>query len=545
MRKHAVTLAVKNLDRRLSALGRRASLRAILVILCAAVLSCSAFGQAKFPPDGPGIPTVALTGGPAPQQPAPNSPNQQSQWNTELVGHSDLQGRSAYQPIIVNENGREIAYVGHHTGTALNPLTGAVEENGTSIVDVTDAAKPKYLAHIPGSDQPGEESGGAQMVRVCSGSLLPHGVRGKWYLLRPFGTQAQEIYDVTDPTHPTKLTVIVGGLNNTHKNWWECDTGIAYLVANAPGEGWKGQHLKIYDLSDPAHPVYIRDFGLLGQQPNATSHEGLVAGIMIHGAVSAGTEKNRVYAAYGVGANGVIQILDRKKLLTAFENPKQPTTEEMLAPQIGYLTMSPDQGGHTAFPVYDVPIPEFQGHAGLKKRDLMIVPSEASRGDHCAPDPNGARAGPHLAFLLDITNEATPWPIATFRVPENPGDFCGKGGRFGAHAVTESFYAPYYGKLAIFSWFNAGTRVFDIRDPFAVQEDAYFIPAPTKNTTPYCPDGAHALGDPKVTSACQNAIQTNNVEIDDRGLIYAADRAGTGLHIIRLTGHAKDIVSAK
>ena len=518
----------------------------VLLLLLGAVLPSSLAAQDKYPPNGSEIPAVALTGGPPSQEPAPNPPNQQSQWNMELVGSSDLQGRSAYQPIIINEDGREIAYVGHHTGAVLNPLTGVVETNGTSIIDVTDPAKPKYLSHIPGSSERGEESGGAQMVRVCSGSVLPHGVRGKWYLLRPFGTQAQEIYDVTDPVHPARLTVIVSDLNATHKNWWECDTGIAYLVANAPAEGWKGQHLKIYDLSDPAKPVYIRDFGLLGQQPGQTSHEDVVAGIMIHGAVSAGTAKNRVYAAYGVGANGVIQILDRKKLLTAFENPKKPTTEEMLAPQIGYITMSPDQGAHTTFPVYDVPIPEFQQYTALKKRDLLIVPSEASRGNHCGPDPGGtSRAAPHLAFLLDITNEATPWPISTFRVPENPGDFCGKGGRFGTHAVAESFYAPYYGKLAIFSWFNAGTRVFDIRDPFAVQEVAYFIPAPTKNTTPYCPDGAHALGDPKVTAACQNAIETNNVEVDDRGLIYSADRANTGLHILRLTGHAKDVAAAK
>jgi hypothetical protein len=35
----------------------------------------------------------------------------------------------------------------------------------------------------------------------------------------------------------------------------------------------------------------------------------------------------------------------------------------------------------------------------------------------------------------------------------------------------------------------------------------------------------------------------NNVEIDDRGLIYGADRAGGGLHIVRLTGYAKEIVT--
>ena len=110
------------------------------------------------------------------------------------------------------------------------------------------------------------------MVRVCSGNTLPHAVKGKWYLLRPRGSEAHEIYDVTDPSKPTLLTTVVEGLNGTHKSWWECDTGIAYLVGNKRSEGWTGgNHLKIYDLSDPAKPVYIRDFGLLGSQPDATT----------------------------------------------------------------------------------------------------------------------------------------------------------------------------------------------------------------------------------------------------------------------------------
>ena len=499
--------------------------------------------QASYPPNGGTIPQIALSGRAQEAEPAPGPFDQQSAWNTELAGWSDLQGRSAYQPIIINQDGREIAYVGHHTGKMMNPLTGKVEPNGTSLVDVTDPAHPHYLAHIPGSEAAGEEAGGAQMVRVCSGSVLPHAVKGKWYLLRTNGNEAQEIWDVTDSAHPSRLTVIVDGLRNTHKNWWECDTGIAYLVANKESEGWKGQHMKIYDLSDPAKPVYIRDFGLLGQQPGATSHEGVRAGIPIHGMISTGPERNRVYAAYGTGADGVIQILDRKKLLTSFENPLKPTEKEMLAPQVGYATMSPDQGAHTAMPVLGEPIPEFQGHTALKTRDLLIVPSEAARGDRCSPGPAGDRAAPHLAFLVDISSEIAPWNVATFRVPENPGDYCGKGGRFGTHAVAESFYPPYYGKLAVFSWFNAGVRIFDIRDPLAVREVAYFIPAVNKFTMSYCPDGvSHPDGDPKITAACRKVIQTNNVEIDDRGLIYSADRAGSGLHIIRLTGEAKQIV---
>ncbi len=503
----------------------RKSLRLLLPFLLATAAPLSVVGQ-SLPPDGPGIPTIALTGGPGVAEPSPNPPDQQSQWNMELAGWSDLQGRSAYQPIIINEGGREIAYVGHHTGSAMNPLTGVVEPNGTSIVDVTDPAKPKYLAHIQGSDiEAGEEAGGSQMVRVCSGSVLPHGVRGKWYLLRPLGSKAQEIYDVTDPSHPTRLTQIVGDLDRTHKNWWECDTGIAYLVANAPAEGWKGQHMKIYDLSDPAKPPspFPRLWSARTSSQTRPSPGIVVAGHRDSRHDFGWDCQESGLWAYGTGANGVIQILDRKKLLTAFENPKKPTTEEMLAPQVGYLTMSPDQGAHTTFPIFGEPMPGFQGHTALRNQrssDCRIF--RAARTGTCSPGP-GRRARGRASGLprghQQRSNPVASWQRSACR---KPGDYCGKGGRFGTHSVAESFYPPYYGKIAIFSWFNAGTRVFDIRDPFAVQEVAYFIPAPNKNTMAFCPeDGvSHPAGDPKITAACQKVIETNNVEVDDRGLIH-------------------------
>ena len=88
--------------------------------------------------------------------------------NMKLVGFNDLQARSAYQPIIHEQGGRFIAYVGHHGGEARNPLNGnAVEKNGTSIVDVTNPRRPVYLKHIPGPSGVGE-AGGAQMVRACT-----------------------------------------------------------------------------------------------------------------------------------------------------------------------------------------------------------------------------------------------------------------------------------------------------------------------------------------------------------------------------------------
>src|SRR5580700_10962780 len=85
------------------------SFQLCLLLFLASAMPMPVFAQ-SLPPDGPGIPKIALTGGPAVQEPAPNPPDQQSQWNMELAGFNDLQGRSAYQPIIIKEGDREIAY---------------------------------------------------------------------------------------------------------------------------------------------------------------------------------------------------------------------------------------------------------------------------------------------------------------------------------------------------------------------------------------------------------------------------------------------------
>ena len=100
-----------------------------------------------------------------------------------LVGMSDLQARSAYQPTIHKQGERYIAYIGHHGGTPdvpkpVNKMTGQAEFNGTSILDVTDPANPKYLKHLPGLEGHYEE-GGAQMVRVCDGRSAAEGRRSQ------------------------------------------------------------------------------------------------------------------------------------------------------------------------------------------------------------------------------------------------------------------------------------------------------------------------------------------------------------------------------
>jgi hypothetical protein len=427
--------------------------------------------------------------------------------NMALLAHQDLQGRSAYQPLVRENKGRWIAYVGHHGGKVMNPLTGKAEDNGTSLVDVTDPRKPRYLAHIPG--EPGEaESGGAQMVRVCNGSELPKADPAKVYLLRPYGNLAHEIWDVTVPEKPSRLTVIVDKLKGTHKSWWECDTGIAYLVSGLPE--WRTRRMtQVFDLSDPAQPRFIRNFGLPGQQPGAS---GPVP-TELHGPISTGPKGNRVYFGYGTNKSGVMQIVDRQKLLSG---PAEPTPANLLAPEVGRFTLSAMNGAHTALPVLGMSLPEYAKDRGAP-RDFVFVVNEELANECLEPRQK--------VFVVDVTDEKLPVGVATFNVPEKPGDFCSRGGRFGAHSSNEN-QPPMYAKKMIFvAWFNAGVRAVDISDPFHPREAGYYIPATTDKTDKRCVKT-------DAGERCKIAIQSNNLEVDDRGYIYVVDRANTGMHIL-------------
>jgi len=174
-------------------------------------------------------------------------------------------------------------------------------------------------------------------------------------------------------------------------------------------------------------------------------------------------------------------------------------------------------------------VAQFAKDAKGKKRDFVFIVNESLRNE-CTEEAR------QLVYVVDVTNEATPFPVANFDVPEERGNFCARGGRFGAHSSNEN-QPPMYAKRVLFvTWFNAGVRAIDIRDPYRLKEIGYFIPAITDKTAQRCvktPQGAR----------CKIEIQSNNVEVDDRGYVYVVDRANTGVHILELTGAARSVAN--
>ena len=245
----------------------------------------------------------------------------------------------------------------------------------------------------------------------------------------------------------------------------------------------------------------------------------------IHGPISTGPKGNRIYVGWGTVSNGILQILDRKKLL---EGAKDPTPENLLYPQVSIMYTSPHMGAHTTLPILGMEIPDQSANNRVVKRDFIALTNESTANECFEPR--------QMTYFVDITDETKPFNLSNYQVAEGAGGYCKRGGRFGAHSSTENQPPMYAKRVLFYAWFNAGVRAVDIRDPFNPKEIGYYIPAITDNTDKRCiptPQGAQ----------CKVAIQSNNADVDDRGYVYIVDRADTGMHILELTGSARDVAA--
>ena len=172
----------------------------------------------------------------------------------------------------------------------------------------------------------------------------------------------------------------------------------------------------------------------------------------------------------------------------------------------------------------------------FKTRDIVLLASE-STADKC-------QEAPHWSFIVDVTVENSKSAPPGTRLQQNPwqgpmvlatmsvdprvgekyprGNYCTRGARYGVHSSEENFHNPFYGKLTFIAYFTGGVRAWDIREPQAPVEVGFYVPVSNTNTDP---DG----------------YMTNNLEVDNRGYLYAVDRNGAGLDILRVTGKARKI----
>ena len=335
-------------------------------------------------------------------------------------------------------------------------------------------------------------------------------------MLRTFGNEAHEIWNTADPANPVLVTRL-DGLKDTHKSWWECDTGIAYLVSGAPD--WRVRRMtQIYDLSDPAHPVKIRDFGLPGQEPGAT---GTVP-TELHGPISTGPAGNRVYFGYGTNKGGILQIVDREKLL---KGPTEPTPENLRYPEISRLEMSAWNGAHTTFPMLKMPVAQFAKDKDGATRDIVMIVDEAIL--------NECLEARQMVWFADVSIEKRPMFVSSYTADEATGNFCQRGGRFGSHSSNESMDPVFYKKMAFIAFFNAGVRA--RRHPRSLPSEGSRLLHPVDHR-----QDRQALRHGRTARSAARRRSRPTTSRPTRAATSTSSTAPTpGMHILELTGAAR------
>jgi hypothetical protein len=401
--------------------------------------------------------------------------------NIKFVGHSDMGGRGDGVQVMVH---RGYAYVGHGFS------------NGITTLDVRDARNPKvvdFIACAPGTR--------ALHLQTHEDLLLAVNAPSVWTMQqfqtdkdyfggspadRLKGTANQftpgiRVYDISTPAKPREIGFMpVEGIG-PHRIWY---VGGRYAYASIHFADFTDHILAIIDLSDPRKPQVAGRCWIPGMWRGGGESPTWPAGrrYALHHALVAG---NIAYGAWRDGGLTVIDVAD-------------PARPKILA----HRNTNPPFGGGTHSPL---PLPD---------RNLLVVADE--------PTSANCKDGLRYIWMCDVRDPSNPVSIATFPQPAE-ADYCAKGGFFGAHNLHENRPGAYQSSELIFAtYYNAGVRVFDIRDQFRPREVAFYVP----------PNPARMM-DPRPDRP--QVIQSADCYVDRNGLMYLTD-PNAGLNILQYEG---------
>jgi hypothetical protein len=347
--------------------------------------------------------------------------------------------------------------------------------HGTLIIDVSDPRRPRLVAEI--TMPSGTHS---HKVRVENGIMVTNREILSAHVAR--GEQVPEefkgglgIYDVSNPAKPKLITL----WNTTDKpgpayargvHRFDFDGRYAYISPTC--EGYLGNIVMILDLKDPAHPEEVGRWWMPGQwTAGGEQPTWKGAAHKCHHPLRFG---NRLYTSYWYGGFVILDIEDMTK-------PKFVSGLDW-SPPFPWPT-------HTALRI------PFK----IANRDFLVVADEDVMRLEGCPPYNSA-----FLWIVDITDEKHPAVISSFQLDDIPPE--AQLAMTGCHQPCEKVT----GTEVPIAWFAHGLRIIDISHPHAPREVAHFVPDPPP-------------GSPRV--------QSNDVTVDERGLIYLLDRV-RGLHIL-------------
>jgi len=369
------------------------------------------------------------------------------------------------------------AYVGHITNK---------ERLGTSILDVSDPRQPRLLSQLVLDDSDSHSHkarvAGDLMIVNVEQNMGPSGRTGADGVAEKslYDKGGFKVYDISDREHPKLITHHRTHGRGVHR--FDMDERYAYISTEM--EGYVGNILVIYDLRDPARPAEVSRWWMPGQHVAGGETPGWRGRRnRLHHALRFGDE---LWAGCWHGGVAVIDVSDIRKPRTLGAYNYHPPFPEP---------------SHTFMPV---PQP-----IGGRRIALAIDEEDHARS---AEEMARRRGRPHgCLWVFDVSTLSEIKPLSLFEVSELESPWSRAApGRFGAHQFQEHM-AP--GDTRVYcAWFSGGLRVVDVADPLAPQEVAHFIPQP---------------------AAGRSAPQTNDVDVDERGLVYIVDRYA-GFDILEL-----------
>jgi hypothetical protein len=287
------------------------------------------------------------------------------------------------------------------------------------------------------------------------------------------GLRGIRTYDVTNPEKPQLLQEFSTGStgNGTHMNFYDggkygfldCGWDDQLRMENAQRAFSNG--LMVVDMSDPANIKEVSRWWVPGQRFGEEEEykkwifaNDQSSWTSAHGApvVPKRIEDGGTIGYGGFGAFGMY-VFD-------FSDIRHPKA-------IGRA--------HWEFePMSDIPYhslyPVITDEAHPKLKNIVFSTVECLYADGRAPY--------HTPHVIDVSDPRNPKIIGLFPRPKAPKDapytdFAFARGRFGSHN-PQAWLAPgrMRPEIAAMSFFNAGIRVFDISEPTAPQEKAWYVP---------------------------------------------------------------------
>ncbi len=334
-----------------------------------------------------------------------------------LVGYSSLGGR------------------GGNANMAWSGDCAYVAGDGVAVVDVRDPQHPRHIRtlHGAGADAALET---IATIEAPGRTLLATGRYGFYGTRDAAVTAPVDIWDVADCRHPKRLlTVKFPG--NVHN-----------LTFSADGRTlWSTLPLQAMDLSNLRRPRILphieQDLAASGHPSHFYAHEAWPS-----------PDGTRLYVG------GQLPLFEEELLVIDIEHwPAQP------ARVIG----SVPRPGHSVRPM------TIKGKPYLLASDESIL-NPTAKG--CLPDVLTPVGGASYPALIDLSNERLPKVRGKIRLPINEPIHCAEQVLSGVNASVHYHDVddPDDTTFALVSAWNAGLRIFDVRNPARPREVAYFNP---------------------------------------------------------------------